>query len=51
MQTYIVTETGAMEAEEGKFDDRVMALAIANHVHVRRFTPIVVTDDYYCNAI
>jgi hypothetical protein len=47
MQTFIVTESGAMEAEEGKFDDRVMALAIANHVHVRRYKPIEVTDDYY----
>lgn len=51
MQTYIVTETGSMEAEEGCNDDCIMALAIANHVHVRRFTPIVVTDDYYAEAV
>lgn len=51
MQTYIVTESGAMEAEEGKHDDCVMALAIANHVHVRRFTPIDVTDEFYSDAV
>lgn len=51
MKTFIVTESGAMEAEEGKHDDYVMALAIANHVHVRRFKPIPVTDEFYCNAI
>lgn len=51
MQTFIVTESGAMEAEEGRWDDCVMALAIANHVHVRRFTPITVTDDFYAEAV
>jgi hypothetical protein len=51
MQTFVVTESGSMEAEPGKHDDRVMALAIANHCHVRRFKPIIVTDEYYVQAI
>lgn len=51
MRSFIVTESGSMEAEEGKHDDRVMALAIANHVHQRKWTPIVVTDEYYVSAI
>lgn len=51
MQSFIVTESGKMEAEEGCFDDTVMALAIANHIHEGKFTPITVTDDYYVTAI
>lgn len=51
MLTYIVTESGSMEAEVGCHDDCVMALALANHVHEGRFTPITVTDDYYIEAI
>lgn len=51
MLTYIVTESGALEAESGCFDDTIMALAIANHVHVRRWTPINVTDDFYSEAV
>jgi len=49
--TYIVTDTGSMEAEEGCFDDTVMALAIANHIHEGVFTPVVSTDDFYIDAI
>lgn len=51
MLSYIVTESGAMEAEEGCFDDCVMALAIANHIHDGKFSPINVTDDFYVTAI
>lgn len=51
MLSYVVTETGRMQAEEGNHDDCVMALALANHVHVGKFTPIDVSDDYYVNAI
>ena len=51
MLSYIVTETGRMQAEEGNHDDRVMALALANHIHIGRFTPIRVTDDFYVEAI
>lgn len=49
--SYIVTESGAMEAEEGCHDDTVMALAIANHCHEGKFIPVDVTDDYYIEAI
>lgn len=51
MLSYIVTETGALEAEEGCHDDTVMALAIANHCHEGKYEPIKVTDDYYIDAI
>jgi hypothetical protein len=51
LQTYIVTETGAMEAEEGCHDDTVTSLAIANHIHEGVFTPVVSTDDFYVQAI
>jgi hypothetical protein len=51
MLSYVVNESGAMEAEEGCHDDTVMALAIANHCHEGKFTPINVTDDYYIDAI
>ena len=33
MLTYIVTETGAMQAEHGCHDDTVMSLAPTNYVH------------------
>lgn len=51
MQTFIVNESGGMEAEEGCYDDCVMSLALANHIHDGKFTPIKVTDDYYIEAI
>lgn len=51
MLTYIVTESGAMEAEKGCFDDCVMSLALANHIHEGKFEPVNVTDEFYIEAI
>lgn len=51
MLTYIVTESGAMEAEQGCFDDCVMSLALANHIHEGKFTPIEVTDEFYIEVL
>ena len=51
MLSFIVNESGNMEAEEGCHDDCVMSLALANHIHDGKFTPIQVTDDYYVEAI
>ena len=51
LMTFIVTDTGNMEAEQGCHDDCVMALALANHIHEGIFTPVVSTDDYYLTAI
>lgn len=51
MLSFVVTETGKMEGEQGCFDDCVMALAIANHIHEGSWTPVEVTDDYYAEAI
>jgi hypothetical protein len=51
LMTYIVTDSGAMEAEEGCHDDTVVALAIANHVHEGIYTPVVSTDDFYLTVI
>jgi hypothetical protein len=51
MLQFIVTESGSMEAEEGCYDDCVMSLALANHIHDGKFTPIRVTDDFYTEAL
>lgn len=51
MLSYIVTESGKMEAEEGNHDDCVMSLALCNHIHDGVFEPVSVTDDYYIQAI
>jgi len=51
MQTFVVNEAGKMTAEANCHDDTVMALAIANHIHPGRATPVIVPDDYYVNAI
>lgn len=51
LMTYVATETGGMEAEQGCFDDCVISLALGNHVHEGRFTPITVTDDFYFEAL
>ena len=51
MLSYVVTDNGKMMGDQGCFDDCVMALAIANHIHEGKWTPIVVTDDYYTTAI
>ncbi len=47
MGTYIVNESGAMEAEKGCHDDTVMSLAICNHVNEGAFVPIVNQDNWY----
>ena len=51
MLTYIVTESGNMEAEAKCFDDCVMSLALANHVHEGKFTPVEATDEWYIEMI
>lgn len=51
MLTYVVKESGKLEAEEGCFDDCVMSLAIANHVHEGVWKPIKVTSAHYVEAI
>lgn len=51
MLTFIVTDTGAMEAEEGCYDDTVMALAICNYLHEGVFEPVESSDDFYIPAI
>jgi hypothetical protein len=51
MMTYIVNESGNMEAEQGCHDDCVMSLAFVNHIHEGRFTPVQVTEDFYIETI
>jgi hypothetical protein len=51
MLTYVVTENGKMEGEGKAFDDCVISLAIASHIHEGHWVPVDVTDDYYCQAI
>jgi hypothetical protein len=51
MLTYIVTVSGAMEAEKGCHDDCVTSLAIANHINEGGFTPITATDEWYVEML
>ena len=51
MLTYIVTESGAMEAEAGCFDDCVMSLALANHIHEGAWEPVDVADEHYIEMV
>lgn len=47
MRSYIVNESGAMEAERGCYDDCVMSLAIAHHIHEGIWEPIPTEDGHY----
>lgn len=51
MMTFVVKESGKTEAEEGCYDDCVMALAICNHIHEGVWTPIQVTEAHYTEAL
>jgi len=51
MLTFVVTESGKMEAEGGAHDDCVMALALAAYASDGRWEPVTVTDDFYTQAI
>jgi len=51
MLTYIETESGGMEAEQGCHDDCVMALALANYGHQQGWEPTFINDEYYSEAI
>ncbi|WP_375272855.1 hypothetical protein [Sphingomonas sp.] len=48
MMTFVADpKSGKIEAEVGRHDDTVMALAIANHIHEGCWEPIASTDDLY----
>ena len=51
MMTYIVTESGAMEAEPSCFDDCVMSLALANHVHEGAWEPVDTPSELYTEMV
>jgi hypothetical protein len=51
LMTYVVKESGKLEAEDGCHDDCVMALAIANHTHDGVWTPIKINNSHYVEAI
>lgn len=51
MMSYIVTESGAMQAESGCFDDCVMSLALANYIHQGSWEPIDSNESYYIEMI
>ena len=51
MMTYIVTESGAMEAEPSCFDDCVMSLALANHVHEGAWEPVETPNELYLEMV
>jgi hypothetical protein len=51
MLTYIVTESGAMEAEASCFDDCVMSLALANHIHEGAWEPVETPTELYLEMV
>ncbi len=51
MMTYIVTESGAMEAEPSCFDDCVVSLALANHVHEGAWEPVDTPSELYLEMV
>lgn len=51
MLSYIVTETGAMEAEQGCHDDTVMSLALANWVHEGAWEPVETPREMYIEMV
>lgn len=51
MMTYIVTESGSMEAEPSCFDDCVMSLALANHVHEGAWEPVETPEELYLEMV
>lgn len=51
MLTFVVTESGKMEAEGGAHDDCVMSLALAAYASDGKWEAIEVTDEYYTTAI
>ena len=51
MLTYVVTESGAMEAEPGCFDDCVMSMALANHIHEGAWEPVDVPQELYIEMV
>jgi hypothetical protein len=51
MMTYIVTESGSMEAEPSCHDDCVMSLALANHVHEGAWEPVETPDELYLEMV
>jgi hypothetical protein len=51
MLTYIVTESGSMEAEPSCFDDCVMSLALANYVHEGSWEPVDVPPELYVEMV
>lgn len=51
MLTFVVKESGKIEAENGCHDDCVMALAISNHVHEGILVPIQNKASWYIEAV
>lgn len=51
MLTFVVTESGKMEAEGGAHDDCVMSLALAAYASDGKWEAITVTDEFYTQAI
>jgi hypothetical protein len=51
MLTFVVTESGKMEADGDAHDDCVMSLALAAYASDGRWEPVNVTDDFYTTAI
>jgi hypothetical protein len=51
MLSYVVTESGKMQAEEGSHDDTVMALALAAYASGGKWTPVANIEELYVSAL
>lgn len=51
MQTFVVTESGKLEAEGGAHDDSVIALSLALYIHEGRWEAVSFSDTCYTKAI
>ena len=47
MRSFVVTEEGKLEADQGCHDDTVLALAIANHIHEGAWVPLRNEESWY----
>lgn len=51
MLSFVVTESGKLQADDGAHDDSVISLALALYVHEGRWEAVSFSDDVYTQAI
>ena len=48
--TFVVAENGRLEADKGRHDDCVLALAMADHINEGTFKPVANQDEWFVNT-